>query len=142
MAKNTYQPELGQAIFGQPSKQFAVSPMLEAALLFVQHELDRVLWNRLQVGTDSPFGNTGAKFDTKGLSIHAYSWGDDDQPWNLKYGNLEVSWYKYFGRGMSVNRNLSNDEVSNLLDEILTVIRDCDTRAFGSGEPLREFSYE
>lgn len=121
-----YQPELGQAIFGQPPQSYQASEMLDAALRYLQHELERVLHNRLQENVDCPFSNTGATFDTEGLSIHAYSWGDDDQPWNLKCGDIEISWYKHSWRGLSVNKSLTNDQVAQFLDRVLSIIRACD----------------
>lgn len=137
-----YTPELGQAIFGQQPQSYEASEMLDAALRYLRHELSRVLWNRLQQEADCPFGNTGATFDTEGLSVHAYSWVDDDQPWNLKCGDIEVSWYKYLSRGLSVNKPLTNDEVSQFLERALAIIRACDTsNGYGDAPKNQPFSY-
>ena len=117
-----YKPELGQILFGQPPKEYACSDMLDAALTFIRHRLDTVLWNRLQKEVESPFGNTGSRFDTDGLSIHSYSWSDDDQPYNFKCGDVEVSWYKYLGRGMSANADYSPSDVSSVLSTALSIL--------------------
>jgi hypothetical protein len=127
MSEQPYQPEVGQMCYGQPWQRFDAPPMLEAALQWIKCSLDTVLWNRLQRQTRSPFDNSGATFDTEGLSIHAYSWDDDkEQPWNLKCGDVEVSWYKHSWRGVSVNRELSNDEIAEFLDRALSIVRKCD----------------
>lgn len=70
----------------------------------------------------SPFENSGERFDNERFSVHAYSWGDEDQPWNFKWRDLEVSWYKYLGRGMRCNRVPEPQEVKEMVNEVLTVI--------------------
>lgn len=127
-----YQPEIGQFAFGQPYHQYDGGYMLDAALMLIRRSLDRILWNRLQEDVESPFDNTGATFDTEGISIHAYSWDDDaDQQWNLKCGDVEVSWYKHSWRGVSVNRELTNDDIAKFLAEAVDAIDACDTGMVG-----------
>jgi len=137
-----YEPELGQAVFGQPSQEFAVSELLEAALGHIREELNRVLWNRLQQDCRSPFDNSSARFETEGLSIHAYDWGDDDQPWNLKCGDIEISWYKYIGRGMSVNRAMTPDDIDRFLEKAISIVRACDSPSFGDEADAVNFTYQ
>lgn len=119
-----YQPELGQAVFGQPYKEFAGSELLEAALHSISNELERAFWNISQKEYDSPFYNTGNQFDCATFSAHAYSWGDDDQPWNFKWQDVEISWYKHCGRGLSVNQDIKPDRISEMLDDCLRAVRD------------------
>lgn len=114
-----YEPELGQAIFGQPFKQHAVSNIVDAALCRIRDELDRVMWNVNQKEYDSPFGNTGNSFKCETFEVAAYSWGDDEQPYNFKWRHIEISWYKYLGRGMSSNVEISPDIASEMLDDCL-----------------------
>ena len=54
-----YQPELGQMIFGQPHKQYAVSEIVEAALRSISNELERAMWNINQKEYSSPMDNSG-----------------------------------------------------------------------------------
>lgn len=113
-----FQPELGQAIFGQPSHQFDVPMIMDAVLNYISEELSRVRGNMEQDTPDDPFCNSGpsGNYESEVFSVHAYDWGDDDQPWNFKCGDVEISWYKYCGRGMS-----SNVEITpKLANEILT----------------------
>lgn len=128
MTADAYQPELGQMIFGQPSQQFDGGNLLDAIINRLERELERVLWNRLQKEVPSPFSNTAATFEAPGIAIHAYSWDEEaEQPWNLKCGEVEVSWYKHAWRGVSINRQLTADEMAAFLDEALARIRACDT---------------
>lgn len=125
MAKVTeaYTPELGQMVFGQPHKPNAVPAIWEAALAMVRDELGRVLWNIHQEEYDSPFGNTANRFECPAFAVEAYSWGDEEQPWNFKWGEVEIGWYKYFGRGMSANRPLTPDLAAEMLDACLAALR-------------------
>lgn len=140
MMANEYTPELGQALFGQPTQAYESDNLMDAAINLLADELNRVLGNVTQQHPiDSPFSNTGARFDTDGLSVHAYSWADDDQPWNLKGGDVEVSWYKWAGRGMSVNKPMVADETKAFLDRSLDIILDCEGKGeFSKG---RKFTY-
>ncbi len=40
-----YEPELGQAIFGQPYKEFEVNNITQAALRLIDDEMRRIMWN-------------------------------------------------------------------------------------------------
>ena len=99
-----YQPELGQAVFGQPFKEYELPALWEAVLYRIRCELDRVWWNVKQKDMSSPFDNSGAEpFICDAFEVHSYSWGDDEQPYNFKCGDVEISWYKHSGRGQSIN---------------------------------------
>lgn len=140
MMANECKPELGQALFGQPTQEYEADNLMDAAINLLADELNRVLGNVTQRHPiDSPFSNTGARFDTDGLSVHAYSWSDDDQPWNLKCGEVEVSWYKWSGRGMSVNKPMTPDDTKAFLDSALGIILACEGNGeFSSGQ---KFTY-
>lgn len=137
-----YTPELGQMAFGHPWRDYEAPELLDAALTYIDQELQLVLWNRLQKECPSPFSNSGARFETDGLLIHAYDWGDDNQPWNLKCGDVEISWYKWSGRGQSVNRPMSPADIQEFMSKALTIIRECDTPNFGDEDAGRAFKYE
>lgn len=118
-----YMPELGQAAFGQPFHEIAAGAYIEAALNAIRHDLDRVMWNREQKEYDSPFGNTGNSFSNDTFEAIAYSWSDDEQPYNFAWRDVRISWYKYLGRGMSMNRAVTPDEAAGMLDDCLASLR-------------------
>lgn len=118
-----YEPELGQAVFGQPYKQFKVPAELEAALGAIEIRLCLKMEQR-DKNFMSPFGNSGNEFKCDAFTVEAYSWGDEvDQPWNFKWRDLEVSWYKYLGRGMSANRKMTTQQVEEMLDDCYEAIK-------------------
>lgn len=83
----------------------------------IKDYLDICQWNKTQKQHNSPFDNTGESFSTKKLFIKAYDWNKENI-WNLKYGKIEISWYKYLGRGMSINQMLTNYEWIDLYNNI------------------------
>lgn len=121
-----YQPELGQMIFGQAHKEHAVPPIMDAALEAIDAELCRAMWNIHQKEYVSPFRNTGASFkEIEAFQVEAYSWDEDyAQPWNFKCGDIEVSWYKYLGRGMSSNTELTPQIAAEVLEKCVKAICD------------------
>lgn len=119
-----YEPELGQMIFGQPYKEHDASNLMIAALRAIGDDLERIMWNIHQEVYASPFGNTGNSFkEIKEFQVEAYSWNEEyEQPWNFKWKDIEVSWYKYNGRGTSVNREVSPLEIAQMLDACLSAL--------------------
>lgn len=123
---NDFTPELGQAAFGQPYKTYEVPKIMTAALTSISYELERVYWNRHQKDIACPFGNNGSQdnYDSDVFSVHAYSWNEDEeQPWNFKFGDIEISWYKRCGRGMSSNKKITPDMASDILVACLEHLR-------------------
>jgi len=137
MKMSDYQPELGQMLFGQPPQQFECPEILEAALAFIRNDLSRVMWNLRQKDEPCPFGNSAASWRCEVFCVASYSWGDEGQPWNFKHypTSIEVSWYKYLGRGMSVNREVTPDEVSGLLRSCMSALKAVDARTMAWDEP-------
>lgn len=120
-----YSPELGQMCFGQPFKSYAVPEIMEAALMSISNELDRVMWNIHQKEYNSPFSNSGQSFRCPTFTAVSYSWADDPQPYNFKHQKtgLTVSWYKWFGRGASSDRDISPAMAAEVLEDCLAAIR-------------------
>ena len=115
-----YTPEIGQACFGQPYKRYKCPLYLTSHLETVSYELDRMMRNLNQAEYNNPFCNTGSTYKNDVFEVEAYSWNyDDEQKYNFKWRDIEVSWYKHLGRGDSVNREVSPDEASELLSECL-----------------------
>ena len=48
------------------------------------------------------------------------------QPWNFKYQNIEISWYKWLGRGTSINRKITPEEAIEMFEVCLRSIREDD----------------
>ena len=65
----------------------------------------------------SPFNNTGMKFKAPRFEVHAFDWVGEDRPWNFKWRDFEVSWYKYQGRCDSGNRIISSEELREMVCE-------------------------
>lgn len=127
-----------------PTQRYECPDILEAALTMLRHEVQRVLCNLKQESSD-PFGNTGGSFDCGEFSVCAYSWGDDDeQLWNFIHpkSGIAVSWYKYFGRGMSVCRDVSADDAAALLRDCLDSMRRVECGELQWSEPGLEMSLQ
>lgn len=118
-----YEPELGQSSFGQPWQKFEASSLCEAALRLIERELGHVMWNRHQTEYESPFGNTGNRFKNDVFEVQAYSWNEEEQKYNFKWRDIEISWYKYLARGLSSNKDLKPDEIARMLNECLDSLR-------------------
>ena len=119
-----FEPELGQAAFGQPYKRIAVSQVLGDALMAIDLRLCLKMW-QTNPDYDSPFANSGNTFICDAFAVQAYSWDDEaEQYWNFRWRDVEVSWYKYLGRGMSVNKVLTNRQIEAMLDDCYRAIQE------------------
>jgi hypothetical protein len=115
-----YIPELGQEFFGQPYKEIEASNLLIAALNSISRKLSYHFWNKYQKELDCPFRNSGTSFKNKTFEVESYSWDDTKkQKYNFKWQDIQISWYKYLGRGTTVNKQLSNDKIEKLLEDCL-----------------------
>jgi hypothetical protein len=113
-----YEPELGQACMGQPTQQFECPDYVTAALEYLA-----TLFYDKNLSRENPFRNTGWSFINTVFMVHAYDWDDaKTQPFNFKYKDIEVSWYKYLGRGISINREVSEKECWEMLKECVESI--------------------
>lgn len=108
---NDFNPELGQALFGQPTQSLECPADLEEVIQSIGIMLDVVADLR-------PCSNNGDRYDGTTFSMHAYSWDDEEeQEFNFKWRDFKASWYKYIGRSMTVNRLLKREEVVEMLKE-------------------------
>ena len=108
---------------------------ITAILEAIESDLLRVMYNINQEDYDkeNPFRNTGnvEGFKTDVFEVHAYDWGGWDindenssiQSPNFKWKDLEITWYKYCGRGMSTNRPVTHYELGVMLNECLKSLR-------------------
>lgn len=103
-----YEPELGQLCFGNPTGEYPVPQYAAALISGIAAAIEIAFWNREQREWDRCEDPR-----IKGLVFRPYYWGDDDEhavlP-NLEFEGIEIRWYKYIGRGMSVNKALSEKE--------------------------------
>lgn len=120
-----YEPELGQMVYGQPWQRYQCPEWMLAFLNYIADELSRVMENIAQESMyETPFDNYGSRFECDTFAVEAYSWDEDtEQPWNFKWGDVEVSWYKYLGRGTSINQELTPERGIEMLDDCLAAIR-------------------
>jgi hypothetical protein len=105
-------------------KQYPVPTILEACLNMIEDRLNMYQYNLTQREYDSPFKNTGNSFKNEAFEVRAYDWGwdssiDKKQPYNFKWQDVEICWYKYIGRGMFMNRDVNLNEIEEMLTECL-----------------------
>ena len=97
--------------------------LIEAVLRQIENELSRVMWNNNQKEYTSPFSNTGERYKNDVFEVRAYDWSDNPEvEWNFKYKDIEISWYKYCGRGMNWNRQIKLTELQQMLIDCLESI--------------------
>lgn len=116
-------------MFGNPTGEFACPEFVEAGINHLAGEIGRVKWNQDKETFDLPTGNNGTEYKTEAFEMRSYCW-DEDSPQaelpNFKCGDLEVRWYKYCGRGMSMNRAIDANEFFALIDGCLASVRALD----------------
>jgi len=116
-----YEPELGQLAWGQPHQELECTWYVESILEAIETRFV------LRFGDDdNPFRNTGSSYENKVFEVYAYSWNEEvPQTYNFRWNGHEffVSWYKYLGRGMSQNREMSLEEAAKMMDECLDSLR-------------------
>lgn len=129
-----YTPELGQAAFGNPTGEYEVSDVGAAVIAALLDEVRRVYWNRAQAEIDFRDEAAAEMWNAYGSGIewHAYWWGDDDVPEaarpNLLFRNVAVRWYKWPGRGESVDREMDAGDWAEWLTAGLAAARSADER--------------
>lgn len=99
--------ELGNLLWneGNANQQYRCPRWVVALLADIESEIGRVHWNKNQTAWSSAFRNTGGEYVGSCFEVQAYNWGDDEQPWNFKSGDIEISWYKHLYRDTTININ-------------------------------------
>ena len=123
-----YTPELGQMCFGNPTGEYEMPEYTVALFFGLWREIGRVYWNRNQ----EEFSNYGSDDpEIPGIVVNAYWWGADDTPEsarpNFTFGDVEIRWYKYPGRGMSCNVDWEPRQWVEWFDACLEKIQGSDT---------------
>lgn len=121
-----YVPSLGQFVNAPGTWDvFEMPEYAQAMFEAVRAEIARVYWNREQSEWEE-FEDPGIP----GMVWRCYYWGDDDQEAglpNFTFGEVEVRWYKYAGRGMSTNRDWSPAEWAGWFDRCMAAVRGSET---------------
>lgn len=128
-----YEPELGQAFFGNPTKEYAAPEFVIAMIKHLANEIERVEWNLTEKEYDAPITNNGGEYRTDVFEMRAYYWGDDEETGalpNFKCGDVEVCWYKHLSRGTTINKEIDENEFSEIMEKCLASVRAKDTRIF------------
>ena len=96
------------------SKIYQCPDYITALLQDIRDDLDTLYWNEHQKEYhDNPFSNSGnvKGFNNGVFEVHSYDWGadweDEEQQPNFACGGFKIWWYKYLGRGMYMNKNIS-----------------------------------
>ena len=110
-------------------------PVIEACLGKINDEMCRLYWNKYQTEYYSPFFNTGNSYRNDTFQVRAYYWGSNENmiTWpNFSYKDMEVHWYKHFGRGMTVKKNgeLTLDFLAEMVEDCIASLR----RDYGEDE--------
>ena len=117
---DSYDQELGQWLFGNEYCDHEMPQYSIALFTYILREVSRVYWNINQEEWD-----TYSDPDIPEIEFRPYYWGEDDEiaklP-NFVFDDVEIRWYKYPGRGMSVNKKMSPDEWVAWFDNVITAI--------------------
>lgn len=95
---------------------------LLAFLRLIEDELETAYWNKNQEEINDPFQNSGNVdgFKNEVFEVHAYDWGNEPKyKYNFKWRDVEISWYKYLGRDMWINREIGVVEGEEMLNECI-----------------------
>jgi len=120
--------ELGNLMFNTNKNQVYNCPDYVVALLSdINRKLKIVAWNVDHKDFDSPFENTGNRWANDVFEVQAYSWNDDEeQQYNFKCGDIEISWYKYLGRDTTINNEYSEKEIIKMYNKCMKSLNKID----------------
>ena len=116
--------ELGNMLLNTNDiQEYKCENYIIALLDKIDLELQRVMWNINQEEYESPFNNTANSFKNNVFEVQSYSWDEKKvQPYNFKYKDIEISWYKYLGRDTTINKEITPKEAIEMFDECLESI--------------------
>ena len=119
-----FTPQIGQFLYGQSWQPWDCPEYIVALLRYLDYEMDRV-WRNNSIQYDSPFDNSGNVIGYRNdvFEVHAYDWGEEQQGFNFKYEDIEISWYKGLGRATTINRLVTPDEMVVMFSRCLESVR-------------------
>lgn len=89
---------------------------------YVRSEIERVYGNRYQKQWD---GNSDPEIP--GITWNPYDWHYEEYPEpNFSFGEIEIRWYKYPGRGMTCNVQWTASEWARWFYKALETVREAD----------------
>lgn len=104
--------------------------LMNAVLIKIRKELDRLYWNRNQKEMESPFDNTGAEYSNDTFTVRAYNWNEDEEDIiakpNFEWGPIRVYWYKHEGRGNTIYAKIGYDDpaiYSHMLNKCIEALK-------------------
>ena len=125
-----FEPELGQALFGQSPQTYKCDEFFIVALGSIAANLEHMFWTKHKKDNMSPFENNGMAFKCKEFGVWAYDWSviyNDigEQPYNFFHPKtgIKVSWYKYFARSISCNKKPTKEEIIVMTKDCIDAIR-------------------
>ena len=113
--------ELGQMVFGNPVGKFECPEYVEAMVNQIFEEISRIYWNNNQKEWERHEDP-----NLKGIEYRSYYWGEDEKEAskpNFSYGGVQLRWYKYFGRSMTLNVSKTPDEWVSWFNDCMEHIR-------------------
>lgn len=110
-----YKPELGQMSFGSWMEK-DLPEYSKALVLYLLKEFGRIGHNVHHWSQEDYKDLT-----MSGIEYKPYDY--DNNIYNLKFGEVMVSWYKHPGRGMSTNVDLSPEDWIVWFDKCLLALR-------------------
>ncbi len=125
-------PELGQILgFGGNARigAFEMPDIAKAAVHYLMKRIQTVFWNVNQREWD-------LRVDPKIPGIHFHDWRMDDESedaekpnlWVEGFEDVEIRWYKYFGRSLNCTCERDNNEWSKWMDAALKFVAEEDAR--------------
>lgn len=119
--------ELGLWTFGNP-QEFDVPSRVGDMLYYAFVLYGKVL--RLGKEFSPSYGHDFP--DGMELVVRPYDWGwegeDEDMLPNVEFGDVRIWWYKYLGRSMTTDRELTDDEWTEWFLELFNYISTLDFR--------------
>ena len=123
--------ELGQIVSNHTVESYDCPDFIQAGLRFLSGAIEVGEWNRTQKTFDSPMDNTGNRYRCGTFDARAYCWdetSDDADLPNFHYKGprhepLEIYWYKYIGRGMSMSRDVDANEFFEIIEECVDNVK-------------------
>lgn len=122
--------ELSNMLFnsGNKNQTYKCPDFVVALLRDIKWRLEIQYWNLNQQKEYNIFDlymeDSGLPY--KSFKWCPYNWGDDEQEYNFKYKDIEISWYKYFGRDMTINKNIAPGQATEMYNDILQEVRKID----------------
>ena len=116
-----YRPEVVQWISGTRWEPIAMDDTEISIMMGLFRDISRAFWNRRQEPwCESRWGEETTVYDVgnrdpgiPGITFREFVYGDDDptpELPNFSFGGVEIRWYKYPGRGTSVNKRMTPAE--------------------------------